>query len=304
MLLLMVGLSLSAEPFQPTIVQRANSASLTQVASRAGVSVDLTAVSEWSAPEDGLPFWAWMDTAAKRANRRVVLSSDGRRVSFVHDRPAPSAVDGAFRLAVRSVTCRHDYDAGPPVCEVGLDLHWEPRLAVVRVADTGVKVAINGALHRTTRRLRGIHRSLATLPPQEVVFTVTAAERMLAFTVSDLTTLTSQTVEGVTLTPTPVRRIDQVVELRFDLRYPDGHPEFESFETWTANNHCRLVHRDGRVLTTDDRDETHHGQSAMVAYRFRAGDVGELTGWSVVLHAPGPLRVFPVRFSLRDIPLP
>jgi hypothetical protein len=127
---------------------------------------------------------------------------------------------------------------------------------------------------------------------------------MLTFTVPDLIVPKPQTAEGVTVAPQPARWLDALVEFRLALRYPDGHPEFESFESWTANNRCRLVHRDGRTLATDDREESHTGRSVAAAYRFRAADVGDLAGWSLVLDTPGPLREFPVRFTLRDVPLP
>ena len=231
--------------------------------------------------------------------------------------PAPAARDGAFRLAVREVTCRWSLDDPGPGCEVGLTLHWEPRLVVVRAAADrvtakplaasagGGKAAVSGGSHSLSVRLDGVTRAVAVLPPLDVGFTVTAADHWLTFTVPDLRDPKPQTQAGVTLAPKPARPLDTVVEFRLDLLYPDGHPEFESFESWTANNRCRLVHPDGRTLDPgDNADESHRGRTASLAYRFPAAAVGDPAGWSLALDTPGPLREFPVRFRLADVPLP
>ena len=265
-------------------------------------------------PKEPQPLWRLIELVA--GGRRIVVLRDGDSVAFVAPPPTPATWDGAFRLAVGGVTCRHDYQAGPPTCEVTLALHWEPRLAVVRVTAGAVaagtfaveagsgKVAVAGARHNTTARLTGVPRSAAKLASLDVAFTVTAAERMLTFTVPELAAPKPLTVAGITLTPRPARKLDATTEFRLDLLYPEGHPEFESFETWTAGNRCRLVHRDGRALDTDDFNESQSGRRVTLDYRFPTAEVGDLAGWTLDYRTPGPLREFPVRFKLTDIPLP
>jgi hypothetical protein len=229
--------------------------------------------------------------------------------------PAPSAADGAFRLAVREVVCRRQFEQPEPVCEVGLVLCWQTPLVVVRVAQTGLtgwtpnsfpegKIAVAGDRHQTTVRAAAVKRTDLTLPRLEVTFTVTAADRMLNFTIPDLTAPKPQTQSGVTVKPYPPRPFDGLLDFRLDLTYPEGHPEFESFETWTATNRCRLVHRDGRTVTEQSFDQDPRGRTVTVRHRFAAAEVGDPGGWSLVYDTPGPLREFPVRFTLRDIPLP
>ena len=215
----------------------------------------------------------------------------------------PVATDGPFRLTVTGVTCRHVFAAGPPVCEVALELGWEPRLAVVRVADGVGKTAVAGPRLALVARRPAVPRSQATFH-MEQLYTITAAEQTLSFTVPDLAAPKPQTRAGVTLTPRPPRRLDDLLELRLDLLYPVGHPEFESFETWTADNRCRLVRRDGRTLEPVNSDEDARGRGVTLGYRFRATAVGDLAGWTLHYDTPGPLREYPVRFTLRDIPLP
>jgi hypothetical protein len=236
-------------------------------------------------------------------------------VAALPTQPPPAATDGPFRLAATEVVCRREFGAGPPVCEVGLELRWDAPLVVVRVAQTGLagwtpnsfpagKVAVAGTRHRTTVRADGVKRTDQMLPRLEASFTVTAADRMLTLTVHDLSAPKPLTEAGVTLTPHPPRRLDALLEVRLDLLYPEGHPEFESFESWTAGNRCRLVHRDGRTLDPVNGDEDARGRGVTCTYRFKAAEVGDAAGWSLKLDTPGPLREIPARFTLRDIPLP
>ena len=213
--------------------------------------------------------------------------------------PPKPAADGPFQLVVREVVCRHEFGRSAPACEVGLDLRWDAPLAVVRVAQTRLagwtpssfpagKIAVGGSRHATTVRATGVRRTDLTLPLLEVGFTVTAAERTLTFTVPDLAAPVTRTEAGVTLATRPPRRLDAFLELRLDLLYPEGHPEFESFETWTANNRCRLLHRDGRSLEPVSFDEDPRGRAVACAYRFKASDVGDPAGWSLSYDTPGP----------------
>ena len=236
-------------------------------------------------------------------------------VAAAQPQPPSAAADGPFRLAATDVVCRHEFGRFPPVCEVGLELRWDAPLVVVRVAQTGLtgwmpntfpagKIAASGTRHRTTVRAAGVKRTDLKLPLLEAAFTVTAAERMLSFVVPDLAAPKPLTEAGVTLTPHPPRRLDALVEVRLDLLYPEGHPEFESFESWTAGNRCRLVRGDGRTLEPVNGDEDARGRAVTCTYRFKMAEVGDVAGWLLKLDTPGPLRELAVRFTLRDIPLP
>ncbi len=236
-------------------------------------------------------------------------------VAAAQPQPPSAAADGPFRLAAHEVVCRHEYGRFPPACEIGLELRWEAPLVVVRVAQTELtgwtpntfpsgKIAASGTRHRTVVRAAGVTRTVLKLPVLEAAFTVTAAKRMLTFTVPDFAAPKSLTEAGVTLTPHSPRRLDALLEVRLDLLYPEGHPEFESFESWTVGNRCRLVHGDGRTLEPVNGDEDARGRGVACTYRFNAAEVGNVAGWSLRLDTPGPLRELPVRFILRDIPLP
>jgi hypothetical protein len=225
----------------------------------------------------------------------------------------PAAADGPFRLTAREVVCRHEFGRFEPVCEVGLELRWEPTLTVVRVAQTrlsiaplgntfpGGKVAVSGGRHRTTVRAFGVRRAALALPPLDADFTVTAADRRLTFTLPDDR---PQALDGVTAARGPVRTLGDIIEVRIDLEYPAGHPEFESFESFTAGNRCTLVKGDRTLDPGDDFDVSEAGRRATGRYRFPAAAVGDPDGWAVRYDCPGPLRERQARFTLKDIPLP
>lgn len=277
---------------------------------------------------DRQPVWAALEEVARKVNARITLAQQGRRVNLAPRgdlTPTPAFVDGAFRVAVRSVVSRLDFDAGTRIAEVTLDLHWEPRLTVFRVDaqpvietvtdDRGTKYAVapvsarvppTGAMHTTTIRVPNVPRSATKLANLAGTFTVTATDHYLSLRFSELPAGQPATQErdGVRATVHPPRKLDDVIELRVVLDYPELHPAFESFESWTAGNRLRLVSPGGKVVEPTDYANQEAGRRAVCEYRFPASVVGDLKGWSLTYDTPAPLREFPVRFALVDIPLP
>jgi hypothetical protein len=117
-------------------------------------------------------------------------------------------------------------------------------------------------------------------------------------------------VEGVTVRLVRFARVDDRWEAEFDLTYPPGQPEFESFETWATGNTLRLVAPGaGRVFTPDNFDLIESSQRVRATYRFQIGErkgltITDIQGWQLIYDTPAPLVEFPVRFELKDIPLP
>jgi hypothetical protein len=273
---------------------------------------------------DRTPALAAAEAIAAAVNGRLTLADNGRVVRIVprgDAPPLPSAVAGPFRVAVRQVSARLDTDAGR-VVELTLDCHWEPRLAVVRVSadptlcllrdNRGSKLtappptgraAPTGAAYTATVRIRGVPRSASTLDVSGS-FTVTAAERLLRFAVPSLAGPSTLAQDGVTVTVPPPRRADDVLIVTVISDYPAGHPLFESFESWTASNRCRLVGPGGRALAPTDFAVSEGGRRAEGAYRFPTAAVGNPARWGLEYDTPGPLREFAVRFELRGVPLP
>jgi hypothetical protein len=174
-----------------------------------------------------------------------------------------------------------------------------------------VKSQAAGYAHTTTVRLNGLSRRSGKIAALSGEYTVTASPRMLPFRFDDLAKLPAeQRQDGVTVKLVRFAREEDRWEAEFDLAYPAGQPEFESFESWASGNVLKLVSPGrGQVYAPDNFDLTEGSRRVRSTYRFRsAGGKGpEITdpkGWRLVYETPAPLVEFPVRFEFKDIPLP
>lgn len=271
------------------------------------------------------PLWPLLTEVAKASGGRLTVTQKGRAVVIDEGVPGPASIDGAFRVAVKQVACRRDFDTGRSVTEVALDIHWEPRLPVFRIdseprvtvttdadpkpraptANAG-KTAVSGALFTTVVRLDGVPRA-ATKLTLAGKFTVTAAAKMLQFRVADTSKPTTLTQEGVTFTlPTP-RKIQDRWDVPVELVYPPSKVEFESFEAgvWLSRNRLQLIDPAGKPLDPINEDFREAAGKANLVYRFPAAKVPDgRAGWSLVYETPSPLVEFDVAFTLSNIPLP
>jgi hypothetical protein len=112
--------------------------------------------------------------------------------------------------------------------------------------------------------------------------------------------------EGVTVALRRFEKADDRWEAELELLYPPDQPKFESFETWVTENRARLIAPDkAKVLEPLDYDVPEQGGRRVVAvYRFPGKAIADRKGWSLVYETPAPLVEFPIRFDLKDIPLP
>lgn len=342
---LLAPFAVAAEPppIPGTPVTLATSATPAEIAAdirkQTGMAVDVSKLDpakKLTAAFDKTPFWAAVEKLAADAGGRVVTTGNGKDIALVPlprtAQSAPSAVDGPFRVVVKQVVAKTDFDTGKAVYTLHLDAQWEPRFpvylidgepAVTRATAGGMpvsadpatgRVAASGYSHPLTITLRGLPRSARQLDEVSGTFTVVAAERLLPFAFDDLTAdkPVSKEQDGVTATLKPVRHVSGRVEFHFALKYPNGHPELESFEEgWAAANKLRVTGPDGRaVFEPTDYNTDARGPSVSASYAF-SGATGQpaplpkdLTKWKAVYETPSPLRKQAVRFTLKDVPLP
>jgi hypothetical protein len=279
-------------------------------------------------PPADTTFWKTLDALADQTGTRLVVNGANRSIAFAKGPAKTDASrDGAFRIAVQGVTAKLDAATGETTYSLGLDVHWEPRFPVFRidaqprvsraVDDRGtaltvktasVKGAVAGYSHLAEVRIDGLARAVKSIDAFDGEFTVTASPKMHAFEFADLTKLPATVeIDGVKATLQPVKKRDEVWELSLVVVYPADPPAFESFESWTNRNALRLVAPNGRaVAEPENQDAGANGRTVRAAYRytFKTADLTDRKGWKVVYEAPAPLVEFPLKFRLKDIPLP
>ncbi|OWK46327.1 hypothetical protein [Fimbriiglobus ruber] len=303
---------------------------LVEVGRQTGMSVEAVGVDGQTPCPVTLydsPLWVALDKVAEKTGTRVGLAKQGRTIQLTrYSGPQIAAAsDGPFRVFVKQVQCKTDFETGKSFTEVTLDVHWEPRFPVFRIdgqptitavaADAGAvptattsraKTPPAGFQYTTTIRLEGIPRAATKLTKLAGSFTVTASARMLPF-VFDIPaagTTTKKEQDGVTVTLKPFKKVDDKWEAELDLHYPK-QPEFESFESWVTENRARLVAPDkAKKFTPVDDEVIQRGTGVIAIYRFQSPPPVAGKGWTLEYDTPAPLVEFPIRFELKDIPLP
>lgn len=296
-----------------------------QIEKQTGMSLDLSAADAGAAcgvMVKDVPFWDAVGRLADATGHRVRA---GKRVALVRGEKQPAAVDGAFRVTAKGVNARADYETGRTGYDVAVELAWEPRFPVFRVdaqptisaatddrgkplsvPPVGAKTPTTGFTHSTTVRVEGLTREARRIAKLSGSFTVTASPKMLTFVFDNLGSVpASKEIDGVRVTLTGFARREDRWDAGLKLEYPDGHPEFESFESWTGGNAIKLVPptRTGAVAE-ESFDINGNGRVVLAEYRFPAKAVSDPKGWRLVYETPAPLIEFPVRFTLTDLNLP
>lgn len=261
-----------------------------------------------------LPFWNAVEQLAAETGHRVAPGKKGREVRLVRavGPQVKASIDGPFRVAVRQVVARNDFESGTTAYDVSLDIHWEPRFPVFRIdseptitaltddvnskltfTPARTKVPISDPIHTTTVRVHGVPRKATKLTALSGSFVVTATDRMLPFTL-DLGQLPAKMERDGVLVEVPrAEMVDDRFEVAVELTYPPTHPVFESFESWVTENRAELGA--AKPLDYEVRSE---GRRVSAVYRFKA------TGKQLLYTTPAPLLEYAVRFELKDIPLP
>jgi hypothetical protein len=319
---------IAAKRVQTTAAESTLALAAASIAKQSGIDFDLTAVDGAAkvGPIPATDFWLAAEALAAQTGARLVPT--GGMVKLVKGTAAPSSVDGPFRVSVKQVTAKRDFDTGESVCDVQLEVAWEPRFPVymldnipkIEVAKTGAeafkvgastgRVPTTGFSQSATVRVQGIPRSAPTLDILSGTFRVVAAEKLLAVEFKELTAVkpASQTLDGVKVTLKPVKRLTGAVQFDFDLEYPAGHPEFESFELWASANKLKLYAPDNRTAFEPidfSTDESGRRIAASYSFPSPAGKpLPDLKGWRAVYETPGPMLVQTVKFELKGIALP
>ncbi len=277
------------------------------------------------------PLWAALEELSQKDDLQFRLLNQGESLSIVGGRSAvASSIDGAFRTVPRRIIAERDFATGVTLYKLELLLHWEPRFAVfriesqptitslqdnsgrsLRVRPVAAKSAISGSEFLATIPIQGIERSVSAFNKLEGKFHLTASPKMLSFAFTDLTQPLpiKMAIEGVSVELTRLTKFDDRTELDCNLVYPEGHPNFESFESWTGRNTIELLAPDGKTRHRESTfDISTQGRNVSATYRFelppKGPNLAALGGWTLLLTTPAPLAEYPVEFRFDHLPLP
>ena len=303
---------------------------ISAIAKQSGIEFDLSAVDVAAKvePVPATDFWLALESLARQTGTR--FGSNAGKVRFAKGPAAPSSVDGPFRVSVKQVTAKRDFDTESTHYDVLLEVTWEPRFPVYLMDDApkitaasagkvaltagpnGGRVPTLGYRQLATVHLSGIPRSAATIDVLAGSFNVVASEKIWAVEFNDLTgdKAVSQSKDGVKATLQPVKRATKSAQFDFNLEYPPSHPEFESFEQWASANRLRLYPPNApKGFEPTDYNTNEAGRRIAASYSYeapagKAAPFADLKGWRAVYETSGPMVTQTVKFELKGIALP
>ncbi|MBV9124162.1 MAG: hypothetical protein JO112_12460 [Planctomycetes bacterium] len=280
-------------------------------------------------------FWQALDAVARQANLRLSLyEKDGHLA--LREGPylvCPLSSQGPFRVAVKRLDLIRDWETAGHFGTAHLEIAWEPTLQplffqtrpdalvvqgapgqVLKVVDSssGLESVAGRSAVEVPVRLEAPPRTTPGLTLLQGSFSLVGPTTMLTFTLDDLAAVKGgqpnlqKTQEGVTLKVRGLSTGPDGWIVSLVLTYPAEGPEFESFESWLANNEISLEKKGTRqrVSTTQYEIEEQVDHRAAITYYFNQSDLGRPGDWKLVYRTPGAIVRVPVRFEFKDLPLP
>src|SRR5262245_32056215 len=280
-------------------------------------------------------FWPALDAFCRNNGCRLSVHHNPQAVTLLDgaEKVFPVAYDGIFRVAVDRVALTRDFEQDVHSCQVAVQVGWEPRFRPFYL-DIGkceatyaggketmtVEVGAQGKQELTGAGGSAIvyrfpappKRSFERIDSLKGTLTVVGPTRMLAFKFDKLRPIgkgdapRKETQEQVSVTLQRVAALLDRWTFTLEIENAPGVPVFESYQSWLGNNEIALTRGDERWVATAD-EETVEAQRAIVTCHFtdlRRIKGSKLGDWTLTVTTPHRIVEVPVRFHIRDIPLP
>lgn len=246
------------------------------------------------------------------------------------DRPNPFLLySGPFRVVLRHIQARRDFQVGLDQAEAQFEVDWEPRLRplllslkaedIEIVDDRGLPVEPDVAQASTSVPLQSENptaelnlrmtapdraaRSLAWLKVKADL-TVPAAFRTFRF--PSLTGRNVQQKQGdVSVLLESTEADGPVWKVNVTIILPDQGPTLESFQQGLLNNRLWLQRADGSRFEHNGGFNNTAVDNGRISFQYLFVDApGQPADYQLVYETPGKLVTLPLEFEFKDVPLP
>lgn len=280
-------------------------------------------------------YWEALDKILDQAGLTINTFGGEARALTISARPdqeraryGSAHYAGLFRFEITRLESVRDL-RNPTVqgLKVGLEISWEPRLTPISIEqsieqlevvdDQGKKISVDNEQMLSA----GVESEISTvelilpleLPGREshklatVRGTASALlpGRLETFEFSGLESISEREVRraGTTVVVEQVRKNQDVWELRMRVRFDDAGNALESHRSWVFNNEAYLKGPDGERVDPATYQTTHQDVNEVgMAYLFDLEKGPK--GYTFVYKAPASILRIPVKYELKDIPLP
>jgi hypothetical protein len=285
---------------------------------------------------DRVTFWQAVDAIARAADAGVTLYQPDGAVALVDGphRPLPVSYSGLFRVLFKKADLTLDLETGNHFCVLHLEVAWEPRFhafltetgpcAVTFGPDAAGKalaVQQGGGGQATVGgrtafefelRVPAPDRSATKIDLVRGSLSVIGPSKMLSYTF-DLGKLNADTRkqvrDGVTVRLSKFEPEEDLWTVEMSLEYPPAGPQFDSYQSWLANNKIYLE-KPGKRFEQNGGEETlkRTSHEAVLRYYFRDRGkkpvLGKPADWKLVYRTPGRIVEVTVPFTFKDLRLP
>jgi hypothetical protein len=284
-------------------------------------------------------FWQALDAIAERAKAAVSLYREDAPVALVDGpfRRLPVSYSGPFRTVAKRITMTRDFETDGRYCVVQLEVAWEPTLVPFYLDQGAGSVSLpDGMGHNQTTPLAGkgpmpahgrtfLDFSVRFPAPKTPTarlnllrgqLTLVASLKMLTFTFPDLAEAARRgkrgqkiTQDGVTVSVVKLIADEDPWEVVIRLAYPADGPQFDSYQSWLANNEIYLkrVRGGARRRPPAGGVQTERAVYPRAELRYFFEDkkprLGRPKDWKLIYRTPGQIVQIPARFEFKNLPL-
>lgn len=284
---------------------------------------------------DNEPFWPALDALLDQTELGLYFFSAGQSVSLVNRSPGQLpysgrvTYSGPFRFEPKLVTAVRDLtQPGNQVLKLRVQIAWEPRLRPIVLTQPLDKIEAVDAAGKalSVENPMGelafeIHPGMGAvemelpfaLPSRDVQKIATLRGEMRALVPGGVETFRFENIErakdveqrkgGVLVTLENMRPNNDLWTARVRVAFAATDGALESHRSWIANNVCYLVDAEGKKYENLGFDSTLRTRHAVgFAYLFDLPDGPQ--GLTLVYKTPAAIVNLPVKYELKDIPLP
>jgi hypothetical protein len=288
-----------------------------------------------------MSFWQGVETLAEQSNSRLSLYQPDGHVALIDGPISKEPVDlrGLFRIAVKRIGTRLDFDGQTHTGSLGLEIAWEPRFGpyLLEVGKLSFQYdAANGQANpitipaaspvfvteKTAREFDvffpGPPRSVGALRNLTGQFVVTMPAKSLTFAFKTPKQGAKHLQDGVKLTVSEIGVEKERWTVVLNVEVPEAGPQLDSFQTWLGSrawlsqSSCEFERGAGEnkeVLRPKPLETYIVGRPASnrvaVRYRFAVdNNAGNVDSWRLLCRVPGRLVEVTAPFAFAKIELP
>jgi hypothetical protein len=287
-------------------------------------------------------YWQVVESLAKQTNSRLSLYQPDGQVALIDGPISKEPVDlhGLFRIAVKRISNRLDFDRLTSTGSLGLEIAWEPRFIPYLIeigklsfqytpAPNGppnpTSVAAASPVFVTEKNAKEFEvffpsppRSASSIRDLTGQFVVTMPAKLLAFAFKAPKQGDRKVQDSVQLTVSEITQEKERWTVVLTVEVPEAGPQLDSFQTWLGSRAwlsqaiCEFERGAGEnkeVLRPKPLETFTVGRQASnrvaVRYRFAVdNNAGTVDSWRLLCRVPGRLVEVTVPFAFAKIELP